>query len=177
MQNAAVRSTVSPFSECGSSTRSFSPLLRTAAPFSDGRLIVQKKVTYTEGYRYQLEADYDDVIEVRPLCKVVIEHGSLDVDGTLKILNAYAWDGPSGPTVRTKSSIRGSLVHDFLYQLMREGCLDEATWRDMADNILYRILVEDGMLRFRAWYWRQGVKWFGGPAGDPANDKLMLSAP
>ena len=32
----------------------------------------------------------------------------------------YAWDGPSGPTIDTSNSMRASLVHDVLYQAMRE---------------------------------------------------------
>lgn len=135
------------------------------------------KVVYTEGYRYQLEMNYHDEIEIRPPETINTEHIRLDTDGNLLIRNAYAWDGPSGPTIQTKTFMRGSLVHDALYQLMREGTLSESQWRETADNILYRICREDGMVWFRAWYVRLAVRWFGGPSGDPVNDKPVLEAP
>lgn len=53
--------------------------------------------------------------------------------------------------------MRGSLVHDALYQLMRENHLDEDRWRPTADDILRRLCREDGMSAIRAWYVYQGV--------------------
>jgi hypothetical protein len=41
----------------------------------------------------------------------------------------YAWNGPSGPTLDTRNFMRGSLVHDALYQLMREGRMDNGLRR------------------------------------------------
>ena len=64
----------------------------------------------------------------------------------------YGRDGPSGPTLDTRDFIRGSLVHDALYQLMREGLLDHSIHR------------EDGMTALRAWWVYQGVRLFGNPA-------------
>jgi len=74
----------------------------------------------------------------------------------------YAWDGPSGPTIDTENFMRGSLVHDALYQLIKEGYLDKKVWRLYADKILRKICLEDGMSKFRAWYVYHSVRWFGG---------------
>lgn len=87
--------------------------------------------------------------------------GSTGTKG-LKISNMYAWDGPSGPTIDTESFMRGSLVHDALYQLIREGYLDKKVWRPYADKLLRKICLEDGMSKFRAWYVYHSVRWFGG---------------
>lgn len=78
----------------------------------------------------------------------------------LKIENRYAWDGPSGPTIDTESFMRGSLVHDALYQLMREGHLDRKIWRLYADKLLRKICLEDDMSKFRAWYVYHSVRLF-----------------
>jgi len=43
----------------------------------------------------------------------------LDGDGQFEFSKGYAWDGPSGSTVDTLNFMRGSLVHDALYQLIR----------------------------------------------------------
>jgi len=81
-------------------------------------------------------------------------------DGTLIIDQGYAWDGPSGPTIDTKTFMRGSLIHDALYQLIREGVLSMSD-RKRVDQILREICLEDGMAKFRAWYVYQGVRKFG----------------
>jgi hypothetical protein len=78
-----------------------------------------------------------------------------------------AWDGPSGPTIDTKGFMRGSLVHDGLYQLMRDGLLDHEEYRKDADLLLKAICLEDGMSRFRAWYVYHGVRLFAGSAATP----------
>jgi len=81
-------------------------------------------------------------------------------DGTLIIDQGYAWDGPSGPTIDTRTFMRGSLIHDALYQLIREGVLSMPD-RKRVDQILREICREDGMAKFRAWYVYQGVRKFG----------------
>ena len=45
---------------------------------------------------------------------------SLNESGCLQIAAGYAWDGASGPTIDTRNSMIASLVHDALYQLIRE---------------------------------------------------------
>ena len=62
--------------------------------------------------------------------------------GRLFIKKRYVWDGASFLTFDTKSSMRGSLVHDALYQLMREGLLDRK-WRKHADELLRDICIEE----------------------------------
>ncbi len=84
----------------------------------------------------------------------------MKTDGTLIIDQVYAWDGPSGPTIDTKTFMRGSLIHDALYQLIREGVLSMAD-RKRVDQILREICREDGMAKFRAWYVYHGVRKFG----------------
>ena len=78
---------------------------------------------------------------------------------TLVIAARYAWDGASGPTFDSPSTMRASLVHDALYQLMRLGGLPLSAKR-ASDQLFYDLLREDGMGRFRAWYWLRGVRWF-----------------
>ncbi|EMJ66210.1 hypothetical protein LEP1GSC051_1244 [Leptospira sp. P2653] len=90
-------------------------------------------------------------------------------DGLLSIDAGYAWDGPSGPTIDTRTFLRGSLVHDALYQLMREKKLDWKLYRDPADQLLKQICLEDGMNAFRAAYVYRFVRWFGESSAAPRN--------
>ena len=62
-----------------------------------------------------------------------VNNRRLNTKGHLIIKRSYAWDGPSGPTIDTKNFMRGSLVHDALYQLMRHEHLSSDEWRAVAD--------------------------------------------
>ncbi|MDJ0785551.1 MAG: hypothetical protein QNK05_02015 [Myxococcota bacterium] len=91
---------------------------------------------------------------------------SLTRSGRLTLKKGYAWDGPSGPTIDTKDFLRGSLVHDACYQLMRERLLPGRR-RKPADVLLWLICLEDGMPKPRADYVYHAVRVFGGRAARP----------
>lgn len=78
----------------------------------------------------------------------------------LDVLEGYCWDGPSGPTIDTQNFMRGSLVHDCLYQLIREGYITPS-YRKTADTLLRKICREDGMSWIRGVWVYLGVRIFG----------------
>lgn len=101
------------------------------------------------GYKYELLSGYvHEGIAIPGFAQN--DYITLD-NGTLLINARYAWDGPSGPTIDTKDFMRGSLVHDALYQLIREGLI-ESKYRKYADELLKDICLQDGMPSWRAWY-------------------------
>lgn len=110
------------------------------------------KYTLYEGVLFETGIRVDRSFHIGPL--------KMQLGGTLVISAGYSWDGPSGPTIDTKTFMRGSLIHDALYQLIREGVLSMPD-RKRVDQILREICLEDGMARFRAWYVYQGVRKFG----------------
>jgi hypothetical protein len=115
-----------------------------------------------KGYKYELVESLavqtgltnlsDEIIFIR-------DYIGLFSDGILSINMGYQWDGMSG-VGDSKQSMRASLVHDALYQLMREGLLDRK-YKDAADRLLQQILIEDGASKLNAWICYQGVKMFG----------------
>jgi len=116
-----------------------------------------------EGYKYDLWDRFQYPVDVQPLNDNYAanwNHYISILDGVLFLEVGYAWDGPSGPTIDTPSFMRGSLVHDALYQLMRDGALDREH-RKHADGLLRKICLEDGMNKFRAWYVYRAVRIFG----------------
>lgn len=133
-------------------------------------------IRYRSGYKYQLVEEYSVAVNIRPAEHIDMDYIALNTDGLLTVKKSYAWDGPSGPTMDTKNFMRGSLVHDALYQLMRDGYLPE-TFRKQADLELRRICREDGMSKFRAWYVLLGVRNGAGFAVTPESRKPVLSAP
>lgn len=132
-------------------------------------------IRYRDGYKYQLEDDYSVATRVIPPAAIELGWCALSADGVLTIRRNYAWDGPSGPTFDTGNFMRGSLIHDALYQLMREGCLP-FDFRRAADDELYFACIEDGMSKLRAWWVYQGVRRFGAEHAAIA-EKLIKEAP
>ena len=133
------------------------------------------QIKYTKGYKYQLAYDYSIQTEILGY-GIDLAFVRISKDGLLDFYTGYAWDGASGPTIDTKSSMRGSLVHDGLYQLMRSGYLP-LTYRRYADSLLQSICKEDGMWPIRANLWFVGVKDFAASAADPKNRKKIITAP
>jgi len=80
-----------------------------------------------------------------------------DGEGNLTIRQGYAWDGPSGPAIDSKNFMRGSLIHDALYQLMREQKIAQSQ-RKRADEVLREVCRADGMSRIRAWWVYRAVR-------------------
>jgi hypothetical protein len=132
-------------------------------------------VKYRKGYKYQV---YEDEVFITGIKGFEIHSDFIDLmpDGHLTCKKGYAWDGASGPTWDTPSSMRGSLIHDAGYQLMREGHLP-LDYKVVFDGLFYLTLLHDGMNRFRAWYWYKAVLWFAKGSTLPEHDRPILQAP
>ena len=79
----------------------------------------------------------------------------LSTTGELTIKAGYGWDGATG-AIDTESIMRASLVHDALYELLRHDLLlPKDNYRLLADNLLWRICLDDDMFAFRA----NGIYW------------------
>ncbi len=133
------------------------------------------KIYYKKGYKYQLYETYTVFINIVLPDPIITDYVQLK-DGYLIISKGYAWDGASGPTIDTKSSMRGALVHDALYQLMRLGLLP-ISYRPKADDLLHDICVEDGMWHFRAEGWEEAVSLFAAGAARYGTEQEILAAP
>jgi len=134
-------------------------------------------IQYKKGYKYQLKSEYQVVIPINPENNISTDFIALSTEGKLTICNGYAWDGPSGPTPDFISFMRSSLIHDALYQLMREQLLDKATHRQQADKLFYQLCLDDGLNRLAAWIAFCLVRKLGDPSADPANRRKMRRAP
>ena len=133
------------------------------------------QIAYRTGYKYQLAEPYQVQTDIRPPAAILTDYVILLTDGRLLLAAGYAWDGATG-AIDTLDSMRGSLVHDAFYQLMREGLLGQA-YREAADKELRKIVLEDGMVHFRAQAWYEAVRAFAESAADPANNRPVIRAP
>jgi len=132
------------------------------------------KIYYKEGYKYQLAETYSVETYLRPYIESGNKFVSIDTQGVLTIKEGYAWDGASGPAIDTNTFLRGSLVHDALYQLIGLGVLPP-NQKQYADLMLKDIILEDGMSPLRAWWVHKAVKHFGVIYQNQPNN--YLSAP
>lgn len=124
--------------------------------------------------KYRLEEEYTEMVGIigyeaeTPLIKLTLV-------GQLTVKYGYGFD-PSGPTIDTKSSLRGSLEHDALYELMRLGFIPLSEL-DAVNDRLEIACKEDGMWDIRAELWDKGLDIFGKNSADPKNNPKIRTAP
>ena len=99
--------------------------------------------------------------KIKPKHHIFCDYARLFTNGYLVIFEGYQWDGPSGPAIDTDTFMRGSLVHDLLYELLRDGWFGDGFWerakyRLYADNEMFRQCGKGShkmMLPRRIWTW------------------------
>ncbi len=123
-------------------------------------------------YKYTLQKQAEVDLGVNFTTDIRGSHFELTTGGHLTILEHYSWDGPSGPVLDTKWNIRASLVHDALYQMIRERYFSNADdAREMADWIFRVICEQDGVRPLVAAGYFRVLRWAGAGAAKqiPAN--------
>lgn len=138
---------------------------------------MEMQIQYRRGYKYQLAQTFRLQTEIKPDSAVQSEFISLDLTGLLTLNAGYAWDGVSGTVVDTNKNLRASLVHDALYQLIRQNYLSLIPYRNQADLLFKAILIEDGTWRWLANIYYHLLNKHGLSAADPENKKLVYVAP
>lgn len=132
------------------------------------------KIQFRGGYKYSLWEDYRVQIGIRGY---VVNHRlfTLDADGWLTIFADYPWDGCSGPTWDDKSNMRGGLVHDALYEMLRLNLLPHDPCFHLANEELRKILIEDGMWKWRADYYFYAVEKFGNASAAISPERIKIA--
>lgn len=98
--------------------------------------------------------DYDD------------EFVRIERNGMVTAKNGFIF-GASGPTIDTRSSREASCIHDAIYHLSKVGLFkgkDSDRMREIADELLFRVCIENSMWRLRAKVWLKVLDMFGGIA-------------
>lgn len=125
-------------------------------------------------YKYRLEQTFEfQLIGIKD-CFCKTSFIELTTEGRIIIKKDYAWDGASGPTIDTKSSMRASLVHDALYQLIRLKLLP-FSYKVIADINFYNICIQDGMWKWRAKLWYKIITIFADYAAKPKKRKILIA--
>lgn len=145
----------------------------------------KRAIFYRIRGEYELSREYTVRTPFRPPAPVRCPYVVLYPSGRLLLRRGFPWDGPSGPAVDTPSFMRGSACHDAIYRLLRvepalqlhawetealgmpaeERCASaHPEWRKMGDDLMYRLCLEDGMSRVRAWLCWRAVRRFASGA-------------
>ncbi len=103
---------------------------------------------------------------------------SITAGGRLSIHAGYSWDGASWfPDFRW--ILRGSCVHDSLYQLLRETGFGEAEAHDVrrqqADEVFRLVCLDAGAWGWQARLVHDGVRLGGGPAARIKPRRIYLA--
>ena len=129
------------------------------------------KYRNTEGYKYTVEEQLSIPVPLLAVGNDQINPGQgfgregyyYCDNGVLTIAKGYSWDGASGPTWDSPDTLTPSLVHDVLYQAIREGVLDKK-FRFEADLTFYKLMRDRTISMWghtRAFYFFVGVRLFG----------------
>ena len=133
-------------------------------------------ITYSKGYKYQLEEPYAVQTPVIGY-NIQTRYFTLYPNGYMVVGVGYAWDGASGPTLDSKSSMTPSLVHDVFCQMMRDKLISYDLWQDTINAFFKKQCIDCGMNPLRAAIWHAGVEF--GDAGNPKQgpDRPKYTAP
>lgn len=108
-----------------------------------------------------------DVVYQTDIVGYEYEDDSIKLDryGRVTLKTWWCW-GASGLSFDTKSSRRGSCIHDGIYYLSQKGVFDNAAnpalLRAIADDLILRLCLEDGMFKVRAYTWHRVLRIAGG---------------
>lgn len=152
-------------------------------------------IRYKTGYKYQyVDKEFplqlpkrpgDSIFHYNRNVEIILDGGADHIkcgpflalwpSGKMRIYEGYAWDGPSGPAFDTPDFMTPSMVHDAMYQLMRNQVLSLFPFRQIADEMMYQMCRERGMCAPRAWWCKRGVRRFG--KGAASKKKTIYRAP
>lgn len=130
---------------------------------------IKSKYTISKSVHYQLR-------KIQPIAPIRTRFYSLTMNGLLVVKAGYAYDGPSGPTIDTPSTMFCALVHDVMYEMFRKEQLS-LDWRGEADEELSEIGKACGANPYRMEIWEWGVDKFAEKHALPENKKIMYEVP
>ncbi len=132
-------------------------------------VLVYRKIT---GHKYRTRYDLVFDIGICPVVEIDSPGGwvRLTIDGKLHIRAGYSWDGASGGMWDSENVMVASLVHDALYQLLRERVLPQS-YRPAADIVFWELCRQKGMSAMRAGYAYRILRILGAKAARPQPDK------
>ncbi len=108
------------------------------------------QVEFSESYPYKLQEDVCVQTKIQHGKRLITENelASLDKNGLLRIKKGFIWNG-ANVIPDTRSNMFAALVHDALYQIMRDyqenmGDIDREEFRESADKLFLELWIKNG---------------------------------
>lgn len=111
-------------------------------------------------WKYRVKKGFSIRTEIIPPQKIKTCFSSLTMGGRLYIHKGFCWDGASG-AIDTKNIMKASCVHDAFCNWMVQGLLSYDDYWELADKLLRKIALDNGMSAFRATAVYTAVKEWG----------------
>jgi hypothetical protein len=134
-----------------------------------------KKIKYYSGLKYQLFGDCWLKTDILGF-DFSFEEIRLYPDGWLLLQDGFAWDGPSGPALDTKSFMRGSAGHDAVCILIAEGLLPPE-YKKNGNRLMRRLCKDDGMFFLRRYWTYSFVEIYSLKERNPYVKRKLQTAP
>jgi len=132
-----------------------------------------KQIKYTLADKFINVEDYIDTAPFTPENNISVSYGYFTKDGVFCINKGFLFSA-NFPAINTKNSRRGALIHDFFYELIKDGQLSRK-YRKAVDNHFHTILIEDGMSAVRAGMWLKAVRLGGTNALNTPKPKIEIA--
>lgn len=119
---------------------------------------------YKKGYKYQLVEDFEYVLPIWfPAMNLELNSEFIDIkQNVLLIKSGYAWDGASCiPDIKNKVA---ALVHDALYQLIRQELLNKEKAKKSADILFMYMCRDEGTPKWISQIYYKSLEKFGDKA-------------
>jgi len=127
-------------------------------------------------WKYQLIEPFEATVNIMPLDEIKTEFITLRQNGRLTLAQYYAWDGASGLCPDMRCMMRGTLIHDALYQLMRLNLISRR-YRKAADQDLKKRILFDGANTLWAGIVYGGVRVFARKGVMPLAEEPIVEVP
>lgn len=134
-----------------------------------------KQIEYSNADKFVLAKDYFDIAPFAPKDTILTSYGAFYPTGEYKVSRGFLFSA-NRPAINTEDSKRASMVHDAFYSFMKDGYLSR-DYREAVDKLFYDMLIEDGMVSFRAWYWYKAVRVGGENALNSPYPKVKKAPP
>lgn len=136
--------------------------------------IMSRPIAYTNADKFVLGRDETFKLWFAPKQRIETSYAIFETDGKLTGKRGFLWSA-NFPAINTNDTKPASLCHDLIYQLIKDGYLPRDPYKNLADEAMRQILLECGVVDFRAYAWYKAVQAGGDNALDTPKPSLMYA--
>lgn len=136
--------------------------------------ILKRQIAYVKADKFILGRDEFFSLPFKPKETIRTSYCTFYDNGDLHIKRGFLWSA-NFPAINTENTKPASLLHDCIYNLIKDGFLPREPYREHGDRLLYDVLIECNVLQYRAFAWYKAVQLGGDEALDSPPPKMYYS--